>query len=144
MCCAELVFSCTDGSGNWFRERLGEGSWVRTSKTQLLTNFYCIIRSPFNLPYLFPIPTTPMSAHLFTQSLIHDPSCCSSVGVSSVSIMELCDVMFSKIISSYLQDGWSSLMLACENGHTEVVRMLLSAGAHVNHQSKVSSTSPAQ
>ena len=23
VCCAELVFSCTDGSGNWFRERLG-------------------------------------------------------------------------------------------------------------------------
>ena len=22
VCCAELVFSCTDGSGNWFRERL--------------------------------------------------------------------------------------------------------------------------
>ena len=44
------------------------------------------------------------------------------------------------MISSSLQDGWSSLMMACEKGHTEVVRMLLSAGAHVNNQSKVSST----
>ena len=31
VCCAELVFSCTDGSGNWLRE----SSWVRTSKAQL-------------------------------------------------------------------------------------------------------------
>ena len=35
-------------------------------------------------------------------------------------------------------------MLACEEGHAEVGRMLLSAGAHVNDQDKVSSTSPAQ
>ena len=35
-------------------------------------------------------------------------------------------------------------MWACLGGHAEVVRMLLSAGAHVNDQSKVSSTSPAQ
>ena len=50
----------------------------------------------------------------------------------------------SIIIHSSLQDGWSSLMWACENGHAEVVRILVSAGAHVNDQSKVSSTSPAQ
>ena len=50
------------------------------------------------------------------------------------------------IISSSLQDRDSSLMLmlACEGGHAEVVRMLLLAGAHVNHQDKVSGTSPAQ
>ena len=48
------------------------------------------------------------------------------------------------IISSSLQDGLSSLMLACMYGRTEVMRMLLSAGAHVNDQDKVSSTSPAQ
>ena len=50
----------------------------------------------------------------------------------------------SIIIHSSLQDGWSSLMWACFNGHAEVVRILLSAGAHVNDQNKVSSTSPAQ
>ena len=33
-------------------------------------------------------------------------------------------------------------MMACEKGHAEVVRMLLSAGAHVNGQNKVSCTSP--
>ena len=50
----------------------------------------------------------------------------------------------SIIIHSSLQNGTSSLMVACYNGYAEVVRILLSAGAHVNHQDKVSSTSPAQ
>ena len=50
----------------------------------------------------------------------------------------------SIIISSSLQDGWSSLMMACREGHAEVVRMLLSVEAHVNDQDEVSSTSPAQ
>ena len=50
----------------------------------------------------------------------------------------------SIIIHSSLQGGWSSLMRACMNGHAEVVKILLSAGAHVNDQNKVSSTSPAQ
>ena len=48
------------------------------------------------------------------------------------------------IISSFCQDGQSSLIWACRYGHAEVVMMLLSAGAHVNDQDKVSSTSPAQ
>ena len=50
----------------------------------------------------------------------------------------------SIIIHSSLQDGWSSLMVACRKGHAEVVRILVSAGAHVNDLNKVSSTSPAQ
>ena len=50
----------------------------------------------------------------------------------------------SIIIYSSLQHGTSSLMEACRNGHAEVVRILVSAGAHVNDQDKVSSTSPAQ
>ena len=50
----------------------------------------------------------------------------------------------SIIIHSSLQNGTSSLMWACGNGHAEVVRILVSAGAHVNDQDKVSSTSPAQ
>ena len=50
----------------------------------------------------------------------------------------------SIIIYSSLQDGLSSLMWACVCGHAEVVRILLSAGAHVNYQSEVSSTSSAQ
>ena len=50
----------------------------------------------------------------------------------------------SIIIHSSLQNGWSSLMSACRYGRAEVVRILLSAGAHVNDQDKVSSTSPAQ
>ena len=50
----------------------------------------------------------------------------------------------SIIIHSSLQYGTSSLMRACRYGHAEVVRILLSAGAHVNDKSKVSSTSSAQ
>ena len=50
----------------------------------------------------------------------------------------------SIIIHSSLQYGTSSLMLACMNGRTEVVRILVSAGVHVNDQDEVSSTSPAQ
>ena len=50
----------------------------------------------------------------------------------------------SIIIHSSLQYGTSSLMLACRKGHAEVVKILVSAGAHVDHQDKVSSTSPVQ
>ena len=50
----------------------------------------------------------------------------------------------SIIIHSSLQDGSSSLMVTCEKGHAVVVKILVSAGAHVNDQDKVSSTSPAQ
>ena len=47
-------------------------------------------------------------------------------------------------MSIILHSSLQGLMLACENGHAEVVRILVSAGAHVNDQNKVSSTSPAQ
>ena len=45
---------------------------------------------------------------------------------------------------SSLQDGWSSLMLASHYGHHEVVKVLLSAGANVDLQDEVSSTSPSR
>ena len=48
------------------------------------------------------------------------------------------------IICSSLQGGQSSMMRASENGHEEVVRILLSAGANVDLQDLVSSTIPAQ
>ena len=50
----------------------------------------------------------------------------------------------SIFIHSSLQNGWSSLMWACRYGHAEVVKILVSAGAHVNDRNKVSSTSPAK
>ena len=50
----------------------------------------------------------------------------------------------SIIIHSSLQYGYSSLMEACYSGDAEVVKILVSAGAHVNDQDKVSSTSSAQ
>ena len=50
----------------------------------------------------------------------------------------------SIIIHSSLQNGTSSLMWACSNGRAEVVKILVSTGAHVNDQNRVSSTSPAE
>ena len=37
-----------------------------------------------------------------------------------------------------LQDGWSALMLASWEGHTEVVKCLIEANSAVDLQSKVS------
>ena len=37
-----------------------------------------------------------------------------------------------------LQDGWTALMVASQEGHVECVRMLLDRGAEVNMQNKVS------
>ena len=46
------------------------------------------------------------------------------------------------IMCSSLQDGQSSLMFASQNGHIEVVRMLLSADAKLDIQDEVSTTNP--
>ena len=52
------------------------------------------------------------------------------------------DSGMSIIIHSSLQYGRSLLMLAY--GNVYAMKILVSAGADVNHQNKVSSTSPAQ
>ena len=36
-----------------------------------------------------------------------------------------------------LQDGWTPLGVASQNGHLEIVKRLTEAGANVNHASKV-------
>ena len=36
-----------------------------------------------------------------------------------------------------LQDGWTPLVYASQNGHLEVVKSLIEAGANVNHTTKV-------
>ena len=36
-----------------------------------------------------------------------------------------------------LQDGWTPLVLASQNGHLEIVKSLIEAGANVNHTTKV-------
>ena len=43
---------------------------------------------------------------------------------------------------SSLQNGQSSLILAFQNGHIEVVNMLISAGAKVDLPNKVRTTNP--
>ena len=41
------------------------------------------------------------------------------------------------IVTSYSQDGWTALHLASQEGHINVVRVLIEASAHVNQQTKV-------
>ena len=48
------------------------------------------------------------------------------------------------IMFSSPQDGQSSLMFASQNGHNEVVSILLTDGAKVDLQNKVSTTSLSQ
>ena len=36
-----------------------------------------------------------------------------------------------------LQDGWTPLLSASHNGHLEIVKSLIEAGANVNHTAKV-------
>ena len=54
---------------------------------------------------------------------------------------KLCFLYSHDYVSS-LQDGQSSLMIASQNGHNGVVRMLLSAGAKVDLQDEVSILRP--
>eukprot|EP00731_Ephydatia_muelleri_P001789 Em0001g1789a len=70
-----------------------------------------------NLPFHISTPLYPNDSSLI-QFVAH------LRGVSSVTIMRNC------------VNGWSSLMEACRVGHAEVVRILVSAGAHVNDQDK--------
>ena len=36
-----------------------------------------------------------------------------------------------------LQDGWTPLSAASQNGHLEIVKTLIEAGANVNHTTEV-------
>ncbi len=42
------------------------------------------------------------------------------------------------ILTTFLQDGFTPLMVAAQNGHLSVVELLVSLGAQVNSQSNVS------
>ena len=37
-----------------------------------------------------------------------------------------------------MQDGWSPLLASCFNGHLDVVKTLIEAGANINQANKVS------
>ena len=36
------------------------------------------------------------------------------------------------------QSGWTAVMIACENGHLDIVRVLVEKQANINHRNKVS------
>ena len=44
------------------------------------------------------------------------------------------------VVLSILQDGWSPLMIASENGYHEIVKVLIEQGANINSQNEVSMT----
>ena len=44
---------------------------------------------------------------------------------------------FSIVAIPHLQDGWTALHLASQQGHVEVVRVLIAAKARINQCSKV-------
>ena len=46
-----------------------------------------------------------------------------------------CDTVLSHSVPQF---GWTALMLASDSGHTDVVQLLLSSGAQVDLQDKVS------
>ena len=67
----------------------------------------------------------------------------TGVRVSSVTMLLMnCVSCSAMIMFSSLQVGWSSLLVASENGHHEVVKVLLSAGANVDLQNEVSTSGP--
>ena len=52
-------------------------------------------------------------------------------------MVHLC-IKFAYKICSQLQGGWTALMWGCYKGRTEVVRILLEAGANPNVKGEVS------
>ena len=87
----------------------------------------------------------PFLSHASSSSELPPRPSPTGVRVSSVTMLLMSCVSCSAMImfSSY-QDGWSSLLFAYRHGHHEVVKMLLSAGANIDLQDKVSTTSPSQ
>ena len=65
----------------------------------------------------------------------------SRTGVCVLFVTVSCSAM---IMFSSVQNGWSSLMMASQKGHHEVVKVLLSVDANVDLLTKVSSTSTSQ
>ena len=61
---------------------------------------------------------------------------CTGVCVSTVVSCIFCTAT-RMIMCSSLQDGQSPLMFASQNGHIEIVRILLSASAKVDLQNEV-------
>ena len=79
---------------------------------------------------------------LHISSHLNFPSSRTGFSVFSVRILVMGCVSYTAMIMfSSPQHGRSSLMFASQNGHNEVVRMLLSASAKVDLQNKVSTTS---
>ena len=63
--------------------------------------------------------------------------CELNVIVVYVNLFE-CDCLFVIICYFVLQDGWSALIWAANNGHDTIVSFLISHGANVNAKDNVS------
>ena len=48
-----------------------------------------------------------------------------------------CDFLYHVPLPVPVQDGWTALHLTSQDGHADVVRVLIEANARVNQRSKV-------
>ena len=77
-----------------------------------------VYHPPSHLPYAH--------THIHTCTVIH------------MHIQMHCIVWAAGVVITFvLQDDWSPLMVASEEGHVEVVKSLIQAGANINHTNKV-------
>ena len=53
--------------------------------------------------------------------------CCTCVNIDVHNSMKFF------FISNFVQDGWTALIYACLNGHTDTGKMLLDHGAVIDH-----------
>ena len=57
--------------------------------------------------------------------------------VAIVTMMYMQNLISIIIIIICTQDGWTAVMIACVNGHLDIVRVLVEKQANVNHRTKV-------
>ena len=51
--------------------------------------------------------------------------------------MKKWNTLWGVMMGFVLQDGWKPLIAASQNGHLEIVKTLIEAGANVNHTTEV-------
>ena len=57
--------------------------------------------------------------------------------VAIVTMMYMQNLISIIIIIICTQDGWTAVMIACVNGHLDIVHVLVEKQANVNHRTKV-------
>eukprot|EP00731_Ephydatia_muelleri_P001596 Em0001g1596a len=111
-------------------------SWYYPSHVMVLSPSYVMVLFPYHVMVLS--PSHVMMSHVMVLSPSHvmvlSPSHVMVLSPSHDMVLAPSHVMV--LSPSHVMDRWSSLMWACVFGNAEVVKILVSAGAHVNDQSK--------